>query len=179
MPKYVNLLEHIPTSGDEGATIRVDAAVRSPYKVSPQLFGKFCEHLGFNIYGGMEAQILFNPTLGRWSFTASGSDVSRPDGGIVVFTRTGSSALRLSKERPQAAIHAFAPQASVCRRLGLAWGVRPQRLPAGRGTDAVVAQVVERLRAQESWASGDRAVLVMGAAHDPAGATTLIKLLSL
>jgi alpha-N-arabinofuranosidase len=36
--------------------------------ISGLLFGKFCEHLGANIYGGMEAQILFNPTFGRWQF---------------------------------------------------------------------------------------------------------------
>lgn len=98
---------------------------------------------------------------------------------IVVFTRTGQSAVRLSKERPRAAVHAFAPQAAVCRRLSLAWGVRPQRLPAGRGTDAVVEHVLGRLREKEGLGTGDRAVLVMGSARDPAGTTTLIKLLTL
>lgn len=98
---------------------------------------------------------------------------------IVVFSRTGASAVRLSKERPRAAVYAFAPRAAVCRRLSLAWGVRPRRLPGGRGTDAVVSQVLERLRREEGLAGGERAVLVMGGAQDPAGATTLVKLLTL
>ncbi len=97
---------------------------------------------------------------------------------VVVFTRSGQSAVRLSKERPEAAIHAFASSAEVCRRLALAWGVEARRLPASGGTDAVVAEVTRRLRREGALARGDRAVLVMGAAKDPAGATTLIKLLT-
>jgi pyruvate kinase len=97
---------------------------------------------------------------------------------IVVFTRTGASAVRLSKERPAAPIHAFAPTDEVCRRLALAWGVRAQRLPAGRGTDALLRGVVPRLK-EEGLAPGARAVLLMGGADDPAGATTLIKLMTL
>lgn len=97
---------------------------------------------------------------------------------IVVFTRSGQSAVRISKERPRAAIHAFGPSAAVCRRLTLAWGVTARRMPAGDGTDAIVQAVTRRLRAEGALASGDRAVLVMGGAKDPAGATTLIKLLT-
>ncbi len=98
---------------------------------------------------------------------------------IVVFTRTGMSALRLSKERPHARIHAFAPTDAVCRRLALCWGVRPKRLPAGRSTDALIHRVTSVLRDAEGLDVGARAVLVMGGAQDPAGATTLIKLLTL
>ncbi len=97
---------------------------------------------------------------------------------IVVFSRSGASAVRLSKERPRAPIYAFAPKDDVCRRLSLAWGVHPRRLPAGRSTDAVVEKVLERLRTDGGLAPGARAVLVMGGAKDPAGATSLIKLLS-
>ncbi len=98
---------------------------------------------------------------------------------IVVFSRSGQSAIRLSKERPRAAIHAFAPRSSICRRLTLAWGVSAQRIPASGGTDGIVGAVTRRLLADGALAAGDRAVLVMGGARDPAGATTLIKLLSL
>jgi pyruvate kinase len=97
---------------------------------------------------------------------------------IVVFTRGGQSAVRLSKERPRARVHAFAPTTAVCRRLALAWGVSARRLPAARGTDAVAAQVTRRLRADGLLAPGERAVLVMGGPEDPAGATTLVRLLA-
>ena len=45
--------------------------LKGNHAVSPYLFGKFCEHLGNNIYQGMEAQILFNPTLARWISTGA------------------------------------------------------------------------------------------------------------
>ncbi len=89
------------------------------------------------------------------------------------------SAQRLSKERPHARIHAFAPTDDVCRRLALCWGVRAKRLPGGRSTDSIVARVSSVLRESEGLSVGARAVLVMGGAQDPAGATTLIKLLVL
>ena len=41
--------------------------------------GKFCEHLGSNIYHGMEAQILVNPTFAKWVFSAGDDGV---DGGL-------------------------------------------------------------------------------------------------
>lgn len=56
---------------------------------------------------------------------------------ILVFTRTGASAIRLSKERPEAHIHAFARDEATCRRLTFAWGVRPTELPDCQGTDEV------------------------------------------
>jgi pyruvate kinase len=95
---------------------------------------------------------------------------------IVVFTRTGASAVRLSKERPEAPIHAFAPEDDVCRRLALAWGVRPHRLAVTGSTDDVAAEVRATLRGRLS--PGARAVLVMGGPEDPAGATTLIRLVT-
>lgn len=98
---------------------------------------------------------------------------------IVVFTRTGSSALRLSKERPRAPIFAYTPTEEVCRRLTFAWGVRPRYLPMAEHTDATVARVVEQLRTHERFPAGSRAVLVMGAARDTAGTTTMIQLLTL
>ena len=96
---------------------------------------------------------------------------------IIVFTRTGASAIRLSKERPQARIYAFAPSEAVCRRLTLAWGVRPTDLPESEGTDEVFQFVKRHMEGPDvGLREGDRAVLVMGSAEDPAGATTMIKL---
>ena len=84
MPSRVQLFEHVSSDPNGRAAVWIDGSVRSPYTVRPQLFGKFCEHLRTNIYHGMEAQILLNPTFGRWSFVASGSGVSRPDGGVAL-----------------------------------------------------------------------------------------------
>lgn len=56
--------------------LRIDASRRSSHPVNPFLFGKFCEHLGSNIYNGMEAQILRNPTFGKWAFGCGGDHIN-------------------------------------------------------------------------------------------------------
>lgn len=54
--------------GASNATIRVHADRRSGHRIPRFLTGKFAEHLGFNIYGGMDAQILRNPTFADYPF---------------------------------------------------------------------------------------------------------------
>ena len=80
MPQRLNLFDFRPQPDQGRATLTIDPAVRSPHRVSPYLFGKFCEHLGFNIYQGMEAEILFNPTFGQWLFNAT---TDRVNGGMA------------------------------------------------------------------------------------------------
>lgn len=40
------------------AVLRVHAGELAPYRIPRELTGKFCEHLGANIYNGMDSQIL-------------------------------------------------------------------------------------------------------------------------
>ncbi|MGH7142558.1 MAG: alpha-L-arabinofuranosidase C-terminal domain-containing protein [Planctomycetota bacterium] len=61
------------------AAVTIDAAHPLPEPLSRYLTGKFCEHLGANIYGGMSAQVLANPTFARHEFAAHDGD--HPDGG--------------------------------------------------------------------------------------------------
>jgi len=61
------------------AAVRVDASRRAADPITPYVTGKFCEHLGSNIYNGMEAQILRNPTFYDFPFGGAGTP---PDGGV-------------------------------------------------------------------------------------------------
>jgi pyruvate kinase len=97
---------------------------------------------------------------------------------VVVLTRGGQSARRLAKERPRAPIYAYASDASVVRGLAFSWGVRPRLLPRVRTTDEAIRVIVGR-RAREGLARGARVVLAMGGAKDPAGTTSLVKLVTL
>ena len=56
------------SEGTNNATIHVHADRRSPHPIPRFITGKFAEHLGFNIYGGMDAQILRNPTFADYPF---------------------------------------------------------------------------------------------------------------
>ncbi|MFB6140689.1 MAG: alpha-N-arabinofuranosidase [Halosimplex sp.] len=66
-----DLLVHRATADDATADVTIDTDRRADYDVEPLLFAKFCEHLGNNIYHGMDAQILFNPVFGEWHFRGS------------------------------------------------------------------------------------------------------------
>jgi alpha-L-arabinofuranosidase len=73
------LLTHGPADDPGEAVVRDDCKMAVGRAVSPLLFGTFCEHLGTNIYQGMEAQVLLNPTFGYWALVV---DTDHPDGGI-------------------------------------------------------------------------------------------------
>jgi len=63
------------------ATLHIYAGETGAYSIPRNLTGKFCEHLGANIYNGMDAQILRNPTFADYPF---GTGQMSPDG-IVTF----------------------------------------------------------------------------------------------
>jgi alpha-N-arabinofuranosidase len=73
------LLVHAPSSDSAKATLSIDASRKSPHAIPPYLYGKFCEHLGTNIYNGMDAQTLRNPTFAKWNF---GSGENLINGGV-------------------------------------------------------------------------------------------------
>jgi len=67
------------TDDPSRAGLRIDLGRRAPRPLTRYLTGKFCEHLGSNIYNGMHAQILRNPTFADFQFGGAGG---RIDGGI-------------------------------------------------------------------------------------------------
>lgn len=74
----VELLCHSEATNGNEARVEIESEHRAEYDIDPKLFGKFCEHLGWNVYQGMDAQVLFNPTFGEWKFRATDPSV---DGG--------------------------------------------------------------------------------------------------
>jgi hypothetical protein len=61
-----------------GSRITIHADKRASHVISKYLTGKFCEHLESNIYNGMCAQIVRNPTFAAVPFSAG---IDAPDGG--------------------------------------------------------------------------------------------------
>ena len=64
----VSLLHYESTPNVSHATVKIFPDVRSEYAVPAFITGKFCEHLGSNVYNGMCAQILRNPTFANYPF---------------------------------------------------------------------------------------------------------------
>jgi len=74
-------LRHLePSTNEMISTLRVFADQRSGNRIPPYITGKFAEHLGQNIYNGMFAQVLRNPTLAAFPFATRDMD---PDGEAV------------------------------------------------------------------------------------------------
>jgi len=79
---------------------------------------------------------------------------------IVVLTRTGETAQRISEERPIAPIVALTDNAVAGRRLALAYGVDPLVMPLARTIDDLVIQVNDEVRRRGYADVGERIVIV-------------------
>ncbi|MGA2244451.1 MAG: alpha-L-arabinofuranosidase C-terminal domain-containing protein [Verrucomicrobiota bacterium] len=90
----VALRRLVPGTNEAAATLHVLAAQRSDQRIPPYITGKFAEHLGQNIYNGMWAQILHNPTLAQFPFATGDQD---PDG--VAFFKSDRDGIRESLEQ--------------------------------------------------------------------------------
>jgi len=77
-------LAQTPESVPVEAQLVIFATNLAPYQIPRNLTGKFCEHLGANIYNGMDAQILRNATFADYPFSTG---TTTPDG-IVTFLST-------------------------------------------------------------------------------------------
>lgn len=109
-----------PAAAD--AALIIHAAELAPGRIPRNLTGKFCEHLGANIYNGMDAQVLRNPTFADYP-VATGQ--TTPDG-VATFH---FEADKLEGELRRQALRCGWPEAGLAdlfsaRRAGLAsfWG---------------------------------------------------------
>ena len=81
---------------------------------------------------------------------------------IAAFTRTGTSAHLISKERPVVPVVAYTPFEQVYRRLALWWGVMPRRSELLGTTEQLIAWVDEQLQEEGLVQRGDEAVIMGG-----------------
>jgi len=88
---------------------------------------------------------------------------------IVVFTRSGISALWISKTKPNVPIFAFTPELSTYQWLGICWGITPFRVPHADTLETMVTHVETALTAATPLKAGDQVVIISGF---PVGAFT-------
>jgi len=81
---------------------------------------------------------------------------------IAVFTRTGRSAIFMSKARPSVPILAFTPEQGTYQRLALVWGVTPYIVPIAETVERMIGHVEAALKASGTVRSGQQVVLVAG-----------------
>jgi pyruvate kinase len=79
---------------------------------------------------------------------------------IGVFTRSGRTALLMSKARPTVPILGFTPEARTYRRMALFWGVEPHLIPMADSVEAMIEHMETSLLESGQVEDGDRVVLV-------------------
>ncbi|MEL7027650.1 MAG: pyruvate kinase [Pseudomonadota bacterium] len=95
---------------------------------------------------------------------------------VVAFTTTGSTALRISRDRPPCRILGVSPDDAVTRRLMLAWGVTACAAPDVRTFDEMCQQA-ERLAVEKADVpDGERIIIAAGVPFGRPGKTNTIKI---
>ena len=95
---------------------------------------------------------------------------------IAAFTRTGTSAHLISKERPVMPVVAYTPFEQVYRRLALWRGVMPRRSELLGTTEQLISWVDEQLRGEGLVRQGDEVVIMGGMPVAGSARTNFVKL---
>jgi pyruvate kinase len=95
---------------------------------------------------------------------------------IICWTGSGSTGLRVSRERPQAAIVAISPNVSTGRKLSVAWGIHSVVAEDAHDQDDMVVRAC-RLAFQDGFAkAGRRVIIVAGLPLGTPGATNMLRI---
>ena len=95
---------------------------------------------------------------------------------IAAWTSSGSTALRLARERPNATILALTPHRQTARRLALVWGVHPIVTKDASDIEDMTFRAC-KFAARTSFASsGERIIIVAGMPFGRPGATNMVRI---
>src|ERR1700691_5402854 len=98
-----------------------------------------------------------------------------PMGAIAIFTETGNTARMISKYRPQAAIFAFTPNATVAQRTNLYWGAHPMKCAPALSAEDMVRVDEKALLHRRLLKPGDVLGVVAGT-RQSSGSTNFMRL---
>jgi pyruvate kinase len=95
---------------------------------------------------------------------------------VICWTSSGSTALRVARERPKSPIVAISPKLSTGRRLSLVWGVHCIVAEDAHGLDDMVERAC-RLGSKDGFAkTGERVIIVAGVPLGTPGATNMLRI---
>ena len=95
---------------------------------------------------------------------------------MVAYTSSGSSALRMARERPRAPIIGMTPRRETARRLALVWGVNPVVCDDVDHIDAMTARAVETAAKLQFAQPGQTIVIAAGMPFGTPGSTNLLRI---
>ena len=98
---------------------------------------------------------------------------------LVAYTATGSTAIRVARERPRCGVIGLTPLVATARKLALVWGVRSMVTDDVENVEDMVAKAEAAVRALGVAAAGDRVAIIAGIPFGRAGKTNTIRVLKL
>jgi pyruvate kinase len=94
---------------------------------------------------------------------------------IVAFTESGSTALRVARERPGCPILTLTPDLDTARRMAVVWGVHAQTVPTLHSMTEAVAKAVRIARAEGFANLGEEVVVAAGVPFGQKGSTNALR----
>src|SRR3954465_2405986 len=95
---------------------------------------------------------------------------------LVCWTASGSTALRVARERPNSTVLALTPKRDTARRLALVWGVHPIVTKDASDADDMAFRAAKFAVREEFAAVGDRIIVVAGVPFGTPGATNMVRI---
>ncbi|MEO1658165.1 MAG: pyruvate kinase [Pseudomonadota bacterium] len=95
---------------------------------------------------------------------------------LIAYTETGSTARRVSRDRPRCPIIALTPHQTAARRLRLAWGLEPHISPNVADFEEMLQTSEDAARKVAGAKDGDRIVIVTGYPFGRPGKTNTVKI---
>jgi len=93
---------------------------------------------------------------------------------ILCFTKSGSTARRIARERPAVPIMVLTPQIDTARRLGLLWGVHAVHTRDVESFEEMVAKAKRMVLRHNMARAGDRVVVCAGVPFGTPGSTNVL-----
>jgi pyruvate kinase len=81
---------------------------------------------------------------------------------VAIFTKSGRTALLMSKTRPGVNILAFTPEVDTYNRMQMFWGVTPHLVPHSNTVEEMIHVVEEKMISSQMIRAGQQVVLICG-----------------
>jgi len=94
---------------------------------------------------------------------------------IAAFTATGSTVLRMARERPDRPVLGLTASEASARRLAVVWGVHPVVAPEPASMGEMVAGALRAARAEGFAKAGDEVVVTAGVPFGAPGSTNALR----
>lgn len=95
---------------------------------------------------------------------------------IVAWTSSGSTALRIARERPESPILALTPNHETACRLAIVWGVHALITEDAQDVDDMASRACANARTEGFAAIGERVIIVAGVPFGTPGATNMVRI---